>query len=635
MGHATLYKQYEQTILENFEQRVFQKKSRVSDIYFWLSPIATLIILEILRYPYLSSFFKGNPLFTAAKYALSLLFIYVMQFFLYKVFRGKVVSIYFLNIVLYVLGIASTVTILTTGDPLLPADMLLAKQFSGIISFIKVPWKPYMIISAAVLLLHLSLFSFVHKKHGRRKKYTKRRKLLELIFSMALLAAAVFVFCFSGLFREKVFQRLDITVSGYYTIADYKNNGFILTFFPHMSDLITETPEGYSKETIAEIKEKYPEIKNGFAGGSIVSGVENANVIAIQSESLWDPARMTNISLSEDPLSGMRGLGELFPSGVMVSPVFGCNTCIPEFEFLTGFSSVFLKAGSYPYSQYVHSATDSIAGTFKANGYRTYAIHPYNKYFYNRAKAYPLLGFDEFYGVQDMESPEKKGAYISDMEVTRQIIDIFERSEEPAFIYAITMQNHGNYLQPRYDSFDVNTESDIISGRELAGLKDAVQGVYDADKAFMELVEYFKEVLEPTVIIIYGDHLPFLGDAISTYINSGFLTSSDFAENPQIYETPYLIWANYDIGGNYTPRRVGPAFLGIEAIKLAGVSETPWSIRFFDLFYKKHSGYQQLFVTDSAGEYTQAPDEEMLEDYRLIQYDSLSGSGYVKGAPRN
>ena len=378
------------------------------------------------------------------------------------------------------------------------------------------------------------------------------------------------------------------------------------------------------------IKNKYPEINDGFAKEfDIPEQYKNANVIAIQSESLWDPAKMDKITLSEDPLKCIKGFSEEFPVGTLVSPVFGCNTCVPEFEFLTGFSTANMNSGTYPYSQYVHRKIPSLVSNFAENGYTVQAVHTYDKYFYNRNKAYKLMGFEKFICKNDLEEPEVKGTYISDMEFVRQVIKMYEeKGDKPLFLYGITMQNHGNYLEKRYDTYDVTVDSEVLSENDLQGLRDAVQGVYDADKSFYALTEYFSQVDEPTIIVLYGDHLPFLGLNSSTYFATEFLKSDNLAENPQIYETPYIVWANFDISDIEISKRVSPANLGAQTLKLAGLEKVDWHMRFIDLFYSKTPVYKTTVKTDENGEYTEEYNREMEPDYAMIQFDCLSGEKY-------
>lgn len=607
---------------------VTKKKHGKEVLLFLISPLITMIMLEILRADYFIAYLGLGALNTLAKYAITYLFILSANWFFSKLFIKKLIGIYFVNIVLFLFGMATLIAIRITGDPILPADMILTTEVSDLVSFIKIPWKAIIFISFGVLVLHLFLYTFLEMRNSVKVKKSRLYRILTFLLSFVCFAGTVYSLGYSEIVRKNILEPVGVKLSGYYTISDYKTNGLILTFMPHLRDLVVEKPDGYSKEKIDGIKQKYSDVHDEFKMGAIA---QNANVIAIQSESFWDPTRMGEITLSEDPMSKIREMSQSFPSGYMVSPVFGCNTCVPEFEFLTGSSASFLKAGTYPYTQYIHRDIAAIPRAFRDNGYKTIALHTYDKYFYNRPQAYSFMGFEEFYGSRDMENPERKGTYISDMEMTRQIIKQYEENKDnPLFIYAVTMQNHGNYLNKRYDEYDVEVTSDAVSADDIVGLRDAVQGIYDIDKSFYELTKYFENVAEPTIIVIYGDHLPFLGENSSTFYATGFLKSDNLAENPQIYETPYLIWSNFDISWVWTPERVSPAYLGLSALRYAGVKSVPWNLAFYNRCYNVHSVYQHSLSTNAWGDYTERIDDEITNDYKYIQYDVISGSDYSK-----
>lgn len=51
-----------------------------------------------------------------------------------------------------------------------------------------------------------------------------------------------------------------------------------------------------------------------------------------------------------------------------------------------------------PYQQYLKEKTFSYAQLFKSLGYDTLGVHTYQKTFYERDRAYPLMGYDDFLG---------------------------------------------------------------------------------------------------------------------------------------------------------------------------------------------------------------------------------------------
>ena len=70
-----------------------------------------------------------------------------------------------------------------------------------------------------------------------------------------------------------------------------------------------------------------------------------------------------------------------------------------------------------------------------------------------------MMGFDEILGDVDFEKPVIKGSYISDMYMADEIIKKFEEKKSPAFIYAISMQNHGDYKKERYNNYDITLKA--------------------------------------------------------------------------------------------------------------------------------------------------------------------------------
>ena len=69
-----------------------------------------------------------------------------------------------------------------------------------------------------------------------------------------------------------------------------------------------------------------------------------------------------------------------------------------------------------------------------------------------------------------------------------------------------------------------------------------------SDDELEKLFDYFSDIDEPVVICVFGDHQPGLnGDFYDELYGkaSEYLTTEEKAEK---YMTPYLIWANYDMG---------------------------------------------------------------------------------------
>jgi hypothetical protein len=115
------------------------------------------------------------------------------------------------------------------------------------------------------------------------------------------------------------------------------------------------------------------------------------------------------------------------------------------------------------------------------------------------------------------------------------IIRIYEEKEEgtPLFLFNVTMQNHGGYTE-EYENF---TPDITAEGKDSAVLNQYLSLLKRTDAALENLIAYFQEQDEPTILLFFGDHQP--SDAVA----KAFSCSDETLR----YQVPYLMWANYDI----------------------------------------------------------------------------------------
>jgi len=621
----------EQTISENCDALPEKTKSKIDFGAFFLAPLFVLITIEIMHLSHFSGYpqFFGNPYFVI-KWLISYVFLLSLQGALLVIIPNLAIVHTIQTVLFFTLGLVTEVLLKLTGDPLLPSDLLLIDNMGEISSFVEIP-----LLVQCVLSLLFAVFSITFFFKRRKIRKTKISLIPRIAFSLAALAlfsAISYNMCFNRIVKYRVFPKMKIEIAAFNPQADYFANGLVLTFFPRIGELKIDKPEGYSAEKISELKTS--------SGTKITSGTIKPNVIAIQNEALWDITLLPNTTFSADPMVNIRKIASEKNAklGTLISPVFGGGTCMPEFEFLTGLSTNFLPASVYPYIQAVNKPTSSIVSSFKDNGYQTFALHTYKKNFYARNKAYPLLGFESFLGDSDLENPEYKGFYISDMEVTRQLIKAYEsKTDDRIFEFAVTMQNHGAYTAKRYESYDINVENPLLAEEDLLGVREFTQGVFDTDVAFSALVDYFRNVEEPTIIVMYGDHLPLLGTEGSTFIDSGYIEKTGEKFNADDYnalhETPYIVWANYDVDLSQFANPISPANLGLSIYKLSGIENTPWYYSLIDNFYKEYPVYSP-YTAQNKNNITISETDEKLHDmateYKYLQYDILHGQNYAK-----
>jgi phosphoglycerol transferase MdoB-like AlkP superfamily enzyme len=270
------------------------------------------------------------------------------------------------------------------------------------------------------------------------------------------------------------------------------------------------------------------------------------DTVVVQSESFFDPRRafgMIKPSILSSFDQACR-MSMLF--GTLAVPAWGANTVRTEFSFLSGIDSTLLGIDQFnPYRRLVSSALPSLAHEFKKRGYRTVCIHPYPESFYQRDKIFRVLGFDEFIDLRSFTQPAQKqakglGPYVSDQVLTDKILEtLAQQHEQPLFIFAITMENHGPLHLEHINASEERkwlNEPLPMNCKELAIY---LRHLANADQMIMRLLNRFSAPnpigRAPMQLLWYGDHVPVLAKA---YEQLG-LPDSD---------TDYFLWRSDHIG---------------------------------------------------------------------------------------
>jgi phosphoglycerol transferase MdoB-like AlkP superfamily enzyme len=311
------------------------------------------------------------------------------------------------------------------------------------------------------------------------------------------------------------------------------------------------------------------------------------------------------------------------------SPEFGGMTANVEFEALTGFSNAFLPYGSIPYQQYVRGPVPSLASFFRAEGYETTAIHPFEGWFWNREIVYDAFGFDRFLSVTSLPPMASRGPLVSDESLTEEIIRRADATDRPLFTFAVSLQGHGPYEPNRYYDAKVKVDS-VASYWTRQSIRSYAEGVADADRSLQRLLDWAQTRERHTVIAFFGDHLPPLNQG---YTETGFMAGSvpDRREAPeklaQYRETPLVVWSNRtgpmkDLGS------ISPSLIPLKVLKTAGI-EHPYYTGFLGRVDAKYDVIERHVLIKPSGA---EPDwsrekkiDPLINDYRLLQYDALFG----------
>ena len=195
--------------------------------------------------------------------------------------------------------------------------------------------------------------------------------------------------------------------------------------------------------------------------------------------------------------------------------------------------------------------------------------------------AYPRLGFDSFKCGDDMDVPQTdEHGYVSDDSDFRQVIWEFEHKQEgtPLFLFNVTIQNHGAYTVEDYPA-EVTVE-DAPGAYPKA--EQYLTLANKTDEAFRQLVEYFEQQTEPTIIVMFGDHQP---SVEQEFLDMAYGVSEDgmtMEEYMDKFKVPFVIWANYPLTGE-KPGITSLNFLAQYVLRDAGIQTSAFGSYLWNL----------------------------------------------------
>jgi hypothetical protein len=312
--------------------------------------------------------------------------------------------------------------------------------------------------------------------------------------------------------------RLPLSLS---PIDDQRRHGFLAVFVAYLvNGLHPATARTLQRELDA----------GPFASARVAS--KRPDVILIQSESFFD-ARTLHPSIRATLLAHFdRACKEAVLHGELDVPAWGANTMRTEFALLSGLDRTRLGyARFYPYA-FLRRASASLVSWFTRSGYRTLAIHPYHADFFGRDRAYRHLGFNRFIDIEAFADSPRAGAYVSDEAVTDAIIGALGESSTPAFIFAVTMENHGPLHLETVAPGEGEAFHGLGDGSHSHELTAYLRHLVHADAMIGRLLAYLSARQRDTVVCFYGDHVPAMS-RVYQYLG----------REPK--KSQFLIWRNF------------------------------------------------------------------------------------------
>ncbi len=387
---------------------------------------------------------------------------------------------------------------------------------------------------------------------------------------------------------------------------------------------------GYNKQAVARVIERY-----GLDQGKEIEALpeQPVNLVVILTEAFTDPEEM-GWQTTHDVLPTFRQ-ARARHGGRLLSPVLGGRSANAEFELLTGLSLRLAPANSIPYTDLIRHDVPSIARFLSDRGYLTMAIHIATLDFFNYKSAYKHLGFAMYTTLWDrFPKTDPMGLHASREDLAKVLIEA-AGYRRPFFIFTFPNYTHGDW---RYDTFadselDVIDPDGLLQGDERQQVKTYINALHYSDKLFQDLIAHFSRTKDRTMIVMLGDHQPFLDG----YRQKAWQRAVDKYGKTEIarvnagYWVPVAIWRNYELEEPPRPFVLSMNFMPSYLIEQMGLKPTGF-FRFNQILREK-IGVLSWIIRDKSGDYTfQVPPEflQLVKDYELIQYDVLQGENYFE-----
>ena len=436
-----------------------------------------------------------------------------------RVFFFTIISIFWLGI-----GIINGVILTQRMTPFTVKDLSNLNDGLTIVTNYLSNYEIIGAIAAGLIAVGLLVLLFI--KGPQKRDGVKRKRNL-----VAVLLVIAFTFLSSSfVIRAGIVQ----TFFGNLAYA-YRDYGVVYCFVNTWLNTGISKPDGYSKEEILSIFDK-KELgdDNAMLLTQKDEDEEHPNILFLQLESFIDPMTIQSITLSQDPCPNFRRLMQTYSSGELTVPACGAGTANVEFEVLTGLSVKFFGPGEYPYKAVLKEKTgESLAYDLDSLGYTSHAIHNHRAVFYNRNSVFANMGFDTFTSVEYMKNVEKTPKnWAKDDVLTECITDALDSTDGRDMIYTISVQGHGKYPAEQVLQ-NPAIEVTAAPSEELKWKYEYyVNQIYEMDQFIKALTDTLAKREEPTVLVMYGDHIPALD-----------MTEDDL-ESGNLYGTQYLIWDN-------------------------------------------------------------------------------------------
>lgn len=557
-----------------------------------------LIIVSLYIQLYILQVFSGTfELYKFDYLFANIILLYSITIILFSVIKKIKLTLLITNVFTYwIFGFLNYFLIQVTDSPFSFFDIFIIKSGLNSIESFSIDYTKYFYIATFLFILNMLFIIFFISEDEWLNKLKK---------------IPLFILGFFAIFIIWFFASPKLHYITYKSDALY---GTLYRFLKTTKNVSLIKPDGYSEDKVKEILSKYSVEKN------VANDENKPNIIVIMNESLSDINSVYKMGLKDN----LKVIKSNSNGTTLYSSVFGNRTANSEYEFLTGFSTVFYNEDIIPYQKYIKSKKYSLVEIMKNNGYKTYVEHPYLSSSYNRSEVYKMFEFDEVYFDNSINNINLAKICNSDLSIYKNIINYFEKKnkDEKVFDFIITLQNHSPYINsfekyknkyPEYEEkiteFENSYENkyNIDENKKLTSFMNFTNL---SDKAFESLINFFENYDEKVIVMMFGDHQPKLLNDI-------------YKNEKKNYIVSYALWTNYDIEKEKISK-ISINYLSTVLLKIIGIEDKEY-FNYISYLRRKipvitRAGYlgddgKWYKITDKKSSYY-----DLIKEYQYVQY---------------
>lgn len=540
------------------------------------------------------------------------------------------IAIFIPSVFFLLLSYVSSIKYAALGELFRLSDLRLTEAAGIAVRYLNLKFTPKQLMVIITLFL-LCIGGFTSdrfcKKYPIFKKHSdkcgKTLCLLRIFLGFACLTA---MFFYGERFIKNAYSMESIDNA---TVSGAGNDRYILYNFLKNDNL--------GNIDITHVEDSYRFFLDNLDSNDEESGERQfPNVIVIMNESWWNTDNIPDnaITFSSDPMEPYHRLAMNCSAGELSANIFCGGTIGSETEFLTGLNIKYFTSFTGIATEIEEHKIPTIVNYFNSLDYDTVAIHPYDGSFYGRDSLYPSMGFDKIIFEEDMAYKDIYSCYISDESLVKQIIKEYEENKDMRkFIFAVSIGNHIRGLDSKHNFIEdypypisVTLNGDL-DNEAYTDLVNYINGIYLANEAFAQLVSYFEQKKEPTLLVMYGDHMPgFSKEALTLFQLDG----DDLESKKRQYAVPVLMWSNFETkqiifeGENisYLPQMI---------LEYAHLPESDMS----RILKQQREMFRTntRFVIDCYGQPIESYNDKQIETirhFKVVDFDILCGSSSLR-----